>query len=160
VFSSAAIVLGRRMDVLAWNSLAGALIVDFDSVPVAGRNIVRLLFLEPRVSARYADWDSVAADAVAHLRIAAATAGDSALQALVDELTIKSDVFAELWARHEVRAKSYGRKTFDHPAVGRLDLDYEALALSEPGQTLVVYRAPRRSPAETSLRLLASWTAS
>jgi transcriptional regulator with XRE-family HTH domain len=154
-----AFVLGPRMDVLAWNSLASALIVDFRSVPVARRNIVRLLFLEPSIAVRFTDWDAVAADAVAHLRVATSTADDAALQALVGELSVKSERFAELWARHDVRAKSFGRKTFNHPTVGRLELDYEALALTEPGHTLVVYRAPCQSSAE-SLRLLASWTAS
>jgi hypothetical protein len=40
------LVLGRRMDVLAWNSLAAVLICDFGALPRRERNIVRLTFLD------------------------------------------------------------------------------------------------------------------
>lgn len=42
-----AIVLGRCMDVLAWNRLAAAMITDFGQVPAKHRNYVRILFAEP-----------------------------------------------------------------------------------------------------------------
>src|SRR3977135_4482506 len=38
-----ALVLGRRMDVLAWNSLAAVLICDFGAPPGGGRTIARVI---------------------------------------------------------------------------------------------------------------------
>ena len=43
-----ALVLGRRMDVLAWNPLAAALITDFGAIPESHRNYVRV-FTDPRM---------------------------------------------------------------------------------------------------------------
>jgi hypothetical protein len=39
-----ALVLGRRMDVLAANPLARALFTDFDALPPRFRNMARLIF--------------------------------------------------------------------------------------------------------------------
>ena len=42
-----AMVLGRNMDILAWNSLAAALITDFSKIPQSQRNYVRLVSRTP-----------------------------------------------------------------------------------------------------------------
>jgi hypothetical protein len=42
-----AFVLGRRLDVLASNRLARALLTDFDALPVADRNFARFMLLDP-----------------------------------------------------------------------------------------------------------------
>nr|BFE31286.1 hypothetical protein GCM10010200_035370 [Actinomadura rugatobispora] len=47
-----------------------------------------------------------------------------------------------------------------HPAVGDLDLAFDALALpNEPGLTLTAYTAEPDTRSEEGLRLLASWAA-
>ena len=63
-----------------------------------------------------------------------------------------------LWAAHDV--KSYRRCTqpFCHPAVGDLDLDYDAFEIpADPGFTMVAYTAPSGSAARDRLDLLSSW---
>jgi transcriptional regulator with XRE-family HTH domain len=45
-----AIVLGRRLDILAWNASAAALYTDFARIPARRRNYVRLLFTDPGLS--------------------------------------------------------------------------------------------------------------
>ena len=67
-----AVVLGRRMDILAWNSIAAALYTDFGRVAPAGRNYVRLLFTDPVVRGMHLEWEHDARDAVAALRMEAA----------------------------------------------------------------------------------------
>lgn len=71
-----AIVMGRRMDILAWNDLAAAMMVDFGKIPEKQRNYVRILFTHPVMRTLYADWDSVAQTAVAQLRMEAAKCPD------------------------------------------------------------------------------------
>lgn len=73
---SPAIVLGKRMDVLAWNRAAVALFTDFAAVPERNRNYVRLLFTDPGMRALHADWAHDARDAVAALRTRAAADPD------------------------------------------------------------------------------------
>ena len=67
-----AVVLGRRMDILAWNPLAAALFTDFGRYPAVRRNYVRLLFTDPAVRGLHAEWMHDAGEAVAALRMEAA----------------------------------------------------------------------------------------
>jgi MmyB-like transcription regulator ligand binding domain len=55
-----AVVLGRRMDILAWNAMAAALYTDFGAVPAARRNYLRLLFTDPLVRGLHAEWEHTA----------------------------------------------------------------------------------------------------
>jgi transcriptional regulator with XRE-family HTH domain len=148
-----AFVLGRFMDVLAFNAVAGVLHDGF----AHDRNMVRLVFLDPAARERFPEWDSVAQDTVATLRAAAgADLDDSALTELVGELSLKSEDFRRLWARHDVREKAAGRKRFVHPMVGELKLGYESFAVNDSfGQVLVAYHAEPGSPSERALALLA-----
>lgn len=50
-----AFVLGRRMDVLAWNALGDA-VVGFSRMAAAERNMPRQTFLEPAARELYPDW--------------------------------------------------------------------------------------------------------
>lgn len=118
---------------------------------------MRLLLLEPRFRGPYRDWESVAAEAVARLRMDAVHApGDRRLTSLAGELPLKGGDLRRWWGGHGVRAAGR-RKRFSHPLVGPLELDWQATALNaSPGQTLVTYTA---SPSYDALRLLTSWTA-
>jgi transcriptional regulator with XRE-family HTH domain len=154
----AALVLGRRMDVLAWNSLAAALICDFGLLPRRERNMVRLTFLDDSFRSLYPEWDRVATSGAGLLRSAAGRwPDDPELEALVGELSVKSNDFVRAWARHEVCEPMSGTKKFHHPLVGKLTLLYETLALpDEPEQQLVIYAAPAATESQTALDLLAS----
>lgn len=155
-----AYVLGRRMDIIAWNRLACALLGDFAAMPAAQRNMAWQAFLEPATRELYVDWESKAADLVAMLRLEAGRRPDDPrLTALVGELSVKSEEFRSLWAAHNVRDKCYGVKQLHHAVVGTLTLACETLVLpTDPDQQLVTYHAEPGSESAESLRLLASWT--
>ncbi|WP_031074107.1 helix-turn-helix transcriptional regulator [Streptomyces sp. NRRL WC-3742] len=155
-----AFVLGRRMDVLAWNALADAL-ADFSAKTPDGRNQARQVFLDPTARACYPDWAAVAAETVAYLRLDAGRhPDDPALSALVGELSVKSEDFRRLWADHQVREKTYGVKRMIHAVAGELEFGYETLALpADPDQLLVAYTFAPDTPTAERLALLASWTA-
>ncbi len=152
-----AFVLGRRMDVLALNPL-GAAVTGFS--PDASPNTARHTFLDPTARDFYPEWDRVAEETVAYLRLDAGRhPDDPALAALVGELSMRSQEFRTLWARQDVREKTSGRKLIRHPLVGDLDLRYETLAVhSDEDQLLVTYTAEAGSPTETALRQLADWS--
>jgi len=78
----------------------------------------------------------------------------------IGELTAKSPEFRRGWADHRVFELSHGIKRLHHPVIGDIDLHFEVFPVSgSPGQQLVVYQAQPGSPAEESLRILASWAA-
>ena len=152
-----AFVLGRGMDVLAFNALAGALHDGF----TRDRNMVRIVFLDPAAKTTYPDWERVAEDSVATLRsVAGADLDDPRLTDLVGELSLKSEEFRRLWARHDVRDKGSGTKRFVHPMVGELKLSYDSFHVNgSASQILVAYSAEPGSESERALALLASMTA-
>jgi transcriptional regulator with XRE-family HTH domain len=149
-----ALVMGRRMDVLAANPLAAALHGGFTQ----GHNLVRLVFLDPAAHELYPDWDDVALDTVAALRASVGPdLDDPRLTELVGELSLKSGEFRRLWARADVRDKQHGAKRYVHPLVGELTLRYESFAVAgNPGQVLIVYHAAPGSATEQALALLSS----
>ena len=152
-----ALVLDRRLTVLAHNDLGAAL---FDGHRYS-RDLARLVFLDPGARDLYPEWDRVAAATAAGLRAAAGTDLDEPrLVELVGELSLRSAEFRRLWARHDLRRKGGEAKRFRHPLVGELVLHYESLAVeSAPGQQLVVYQAEPGSPSEQALALLGTLTA-
>lgn len=155
-----AMVLNRRMDVLAWNRGAAALLTDFAALPAHERNLIRLTFLDDAYRSLYADWPRAARECVAVLRMEAGrTPDDPALTALVGELTIRDQDFSTWWASHEIRGPRQLTKTYHHPIVGILTLDVQQLTVdTQPDQHLVAYTAPPDSPSQEALRFLLQWS--
>jgi len=149
---TAAIVLNRNLTVLGSNSLARILSRFF----TPGENILRAVFLEPEMRMVWRDWDAMTTRVVPFFR---ATLGvepaDREMIELIGELSIASQRFRTLWARHDVKHRSTGAALFYHPHVGSLDLHYTMLHLPDQRQILVAYHADPGSPFEESLRLIA-----
>ncbi|MEV5874511.1 helix-turn-helix transcriptional regulator [Streptomyces sp. NPDC052101] len=158
---SPAFVLGRRMEVLAWNALGDA-VNGFSRLAPAERSMPRQVFLDPAGRDLYPEWPAVAAQTVAHLRVNAGRyADDAGLCALVGELSLKSEDFRRLWADHEVRECAYGVKKVRHPVAGLLTLPYETLTIpAAPDQTIVAYTPEPGSETAERLALLGSWESS
>ncbi|MEU9371695.1 helix-turn-helix transcriptional regulator [Streptomyces avermitilis] len=156
-----ALVLGRRMDVLAWNSLSAALFADYSRLPAKRRNHIWLTFLDPEVRGLYANWERVAQECVAYLRMDAGRyPNDPELARLVGELSVKDPDFRAWWSDHRVRSQRPGRKEFVHAIAGELSLDFQVLDLrGSTDQSLLVYTAEPQSPSEQALIFLAGWAA-
>jgi transcriptional regulator with XRE-family HTH domain len=156
-----AALYSKRGDVLAWNALAAALLIDFGELPPEERNMHRLVFLNEEVAGRFVQWECKARDLVSQLRMEAGrNPNDERLATLVGELSMRSPEFARLWATHPVREKIRGGHLYRHPVVGEFYLRYEAFSLPDaPDLSFVCQVADPGSPDEEALRLLASWTA-
>jgi transcriptional regulator with XRE-family HTH domain len=155
-----AFVIGRRTDVLAANRLARAVITDFEALPVPQRNLARYYLLNPEARERVGDWEQIAAETVALLRLDAGRfPNDRRLTDLIGELTVRSPEFSTWWNSHQVLRRTHGTKRYNHPDVGELHFSYEALHLpDDPDQLLCVYNVEPGSPTADSLRLLSSWS--
>jgi hypothetical protein len=149
------------MDILAANQLGYALYSEMYAVPVRPANTARFVFLDPRSTNFYLDWEQVASDAVAILRSQAGRDPyDRALSDLVGELSTQSETFRKLWAAHNVRFHDRGDKGFHNPVVGDLILSFETMQLSSDADlTMFAYTTERGSKSEEALNLLGSWAA-
>ncbi len=154
-----AFVRNARLDVLAWNRLGEAFYSEQFADAVRPVNSARFLFLNPRATEFFVDWETIANDAVGILRAEACRDPyDRRLSDLIGELSTRSEEFRVRWAAHNVKLHRTGVKRFHHPVVGDLTLDYESLELpADPGHTMVVYTAEPGSPSRQALDLLASW---
>ncbi len=148
-----AFVLGRRMDILAWNTLAAALIIDFSTLPSRERNLARLVLLHEKVRKLYPDRELVVRNTAGFLRFDIGRhPDDSELQALIEELCACRSDFRQQWEQHTVSRKRFGVKRFDHPTLGRFQLDYETLFHPEDDdQLLIIYSARPGTTAEQKL---------
>ncbi|WP_329438297.1 helix-turn-helix transcriptional regulator [Streptomyces canus] len=155
-----ALVLGKRLDILAWNPAAIALYTDFAALPANRRNYMRLLFTNPVVRQLHQDWAHDAREAVAALRMEAATDPDDPdLAQLVGELSLQDPDFRTWWAEQRVNSASYGTKHYRHRLVGDLTLDCDTWTSPDgSGQRLMILTAEPGSPSHDALRILTSWT--
>jgi transcriptional regulator with XRE-family HTH domain len=154
-----AYVRNGRLDLLAANALGYALYAPVFEETIGIPNTARFIFLNPRATEFFHDWENIANDAVAILR---AEAGrdpyDKRLSDLIGELSTRSEEFRVRWAAHNVKFHRTGAKTLHHPVVGDLSLDYEALDLpGDAGQRVLIYSAEPASRSQQALDLLASW---
>src|SRR3954470_14982115 len=65
---SAAFVKTATWDIVAWNRAASAVLIDYGALAREQRNILRLMFSDPRLRALQTDWESAARFVVAAFR--------------------------------------------------------------------------------------------
>jgi hypothetical protein len=73
---------------------------------------------------------------------------------------MRSEPFRGWWAAQDVYVHRHGTKRFRHPAIGELELAFEALEM--PGDeplTVLTYSAEPGTPSGDGLELLAAWAA-
>jgi transcriptional regulator with XRE-family HTH domain len=147
---SPALVKTPLWDVVAWNRAAAAVLTDYGSLPPQQRNILRMIFCNPRVRAAQFDWESVARFVVAAFRGDTARAADPAkAKALVDELCRLSPEFEAMWRDNDVRKYGEGVKRLRHPIAGQIAFEYSAFAVDgRPDLGLVIYNPATAEDAE------------
>ncbi|WP_208026213.1 helix-turn-helix transcriptional regulator [Amycolatopsis acidicola] len=157
VLALPAFVEGRYFDVLAVNPLATALSPNLR----LGENRLRSVFLDPGEQALYPDWEAATAMLVAGFRESVGTdTDDPRFVELVGELSLSSDRFRRLWARHDVSAREGMPTRMRHPQVGELTLSREKLAVSgAQGLMLVIYHAVPGTDSAEKLGLISALAA-
>ncbi len=148
------LLLGARAEVLATNALLRAVLRDLD----VGSSFLTFLFGDPLARERIVNWASIAATAVAGLRLELGRhPDDHRLTALIETLRADVDV-ARWWDDHGVRDVASLTKHVRHPVAGDLYFDIESVCTPHDlDQRLVIYTASPDSPTYRLLPMLASW---
>lgn len=156
--SSPALIKTTAWDVVAWNRAAAAVLADYGALAPEQRNVLRLMFLNPRVRAAQHHWESVARSVVAVFRADVARTGASAsdsVRSLIDELERQSPEFAAMWRDGDVRHFGEGRKQLTHPQAGEITLEYSSFAVDgRPDLGMVVYNPATPTDATRILELI------
>lgn len=146
---SPALVCDAVYNVLAWNRLAAALLPDLLSRPDGERNVITRHFLtRDRPS-------TLGPELVAGLRVAATRyRDDPGVRAMITELIDGSAEFRRLWEAQLVHVSPSNTKVIEHPSIGAIELDCEALHDPSRDQWVIIYTARPGTPAHDALRLL------
>ena len=150
-------MLDAKTEVLAWNSMAAALLGDFSTLPRAERTVVHQAFLGGggRVELDEADRERLDRRLVGDLRRSAGRyPDDPALRRLIESMRAASPRFADYWERHDVGGRHDDHKTILHPELGRIELDCDVLHVHDDDQVLIVYSAAPGTRSAEALDLL------
>ncbi len=151
-----AIVKTALWDVVAWNKAAAAVLTDYAKLPPDKRNILRIVFGDPKSRARQSSWEDVARFVVAAFRADAARIGPTdQVKALVAELSAQSPEFAAMWRDNDVRHFGEGTKQLQLPRGGSVGLEFSSFTVDgRPDLGLVVYSPATAKDAEKIRKLV------
>ncbi|GGR57127.1 transcriptional regulator with XRE-family HTH domain [Nocardioides luteus] len=149
-----AVVEDRYLDVVAANTLGQQL----DPSLTPGENRLRSFFLDPAMQALHDDWEGLCETLVAAFRTSVGSETDDPRAVeIVGELSLASERFRRLWARHDVKALAGSAMILDHPQVGLLTVFRHKFPLSDgSGLILGTYHAEPGTESAEKLALLGS----
>lgn len=140
-----AFVLGRNWDLLVWNRAAELVF----RLPVYSQekgqrpNWLRRFLTEPALRTNNADWEAKAGVMIARFRDDYARfPHDARLGQLVEQLLQSSELFRDIWPRHDVQTAADCHKRWKNAGIGEMEFEQVTLQQpNQPGHKLVIYTA-------------------
>jgi hypothetical protein len=151
------LVVDCAWTVQSMNTLGAALVGDMSAMADRDCNIAWRHFTgkPTRVQRDHAETQALERELVADLHTATGRyPEDPDLCKLVAELRAENSRFAALWDERPAAVHSSEHKVFEHPHVGRIELDCDVLRADGTDLMLVVYSAPAGSTGSEALALL------
>ena len=137
-----AYALDPKWNIVAWNRASEAIFGDLDTVPLAERNYLNLIFTSPALRERFVNWEDVARCSIAHFRTdSAGHVNDPEWIRMVDELRGRSDFFRDWWPKHNVAWPHTWRKELRTSGGNRIFHSFD-MELSKPARLRIVTYIP------------------
>lgn len=138
-----AYVLDRGWNIVAANTQAQRLFLNWN-VDLAGEaNLLRYLFLSPQSKSLIDDWEGRCWRLVAEFRADCGRHSDEpAIRMLIDELSEKSPDFSRFWQSRDVREREGGVRRFHHPQQGELTFEQITLKSALDNELKLVMLLP------------------
>jgi transcriptional regulator with XRE-family HTH domain len=143
-----AYVINRLTEIIAFSDGFRRLAEPLGLLDTDPPNLLRYVFTNPRARAVYTDWDNVADEQVAALRVGSHPS-DPYVAELIDELTITAGTpFTQRLTATPRLPQRTGVERVRHPTLGDLTLPYETLELPDTSydQRLIIWLPAATAP--------------
>jgi transcriptional regulator with XRE-family HTH domain len=133
-------IINSRFDLIAKNAAYQDLFTTWHTLPCVHHNTLWCCFAERDTREFLVNFDEEMPHLVGRLRAEYAKhVGDPHWEEDIHRLCERSEVFAELWARHDVTGPAERLRVFRHPQVGLLNLVNTELTVSTDDLRISVY---------------------
>lgn len=138
-----AFILASDWSIVGWNSGYEWLYGSIATTPPEERNLLRLIYTDPRIRELLPDWERDSRSFLAEFRAEAGVRLSSeGHRALVETLIAQSPDFRAQWAEHAVGRFTSRRRTFLHPADGEIVFEHHSMVPGDAPELTVVMYAP------------------
>lgn len=138
-----AFIVATDWSIVGWNDGYEWLYGSIATVPEHERNLLRLVYTDPRLRDMLPDWERDSRSFLAEFRAESGVRLSSERhRAVIDELRERSPEFREQWAEHAVERFRSRLRTFLHPEAGRLVFEHHRLVPSDASDLHVVMYVP------------------
>ena len=122
------IISDRRCNIVGWNEAAAHVFVAFDRVPLAERNLIRLLFQRKELRSLAVNWEKFAEGFLAIFRTYYGQyVGDEWYDRFIDEMSALNPEFEALWQRSQVSRAPEVTIEFRHARAGKMLFELASL---------------------------------
>lgn len=138
-----AFAVATEWSIVGWNAAYAWLYPSIGSLPIADRNLLWLVYTDPRLREMLPDWEQDSRRFLAEFRAESGVRLSAPRhKALVERLLAASPDFRAQWAELTVERFSSRRRTFHHPDGGQLTFEHHRLVPSEAPDLHVVMYVP------------------
>lgn len=135
--------LTSHWDIAGWNGAYERLFPGVASVPPAERNLLQLIFTHPDVRAMLPEWEVTSRRFLAEYRAdAAGRTSNAAHVRLIRHLRAISPEFSRAWDERSVQRFATRRRTFEHPSLGRIEVEQVNLLPQDAPELRVITYLP------------------
>jgi len=151
-----ALVIVEDWTVVGWNGLVSAAFRDYGQLPRGKRNLFKILMLNERYQADPEFYREMGQRLTARFKWDySQTAQPEIFDEMIEEMTERSALFRENWARSEIRAHFEGINSSFFPGIGEIWFRHTSYAIEEvPSQRLIVFAPNEERDAMLLDRLL------
>jgi hypothetical protein len=144
--TSPAFVTDQRLNVVAWNKVAGLIYGNYEAMSTRERNSVWRTFTSPYVRQLLQEnWETHARHRLAHFRASYGKfVGDPWWKEIIEELNQVSAEFRAWWPQHDVLNGPEGKKINHHPTAGLIVFDQISFLVSDSPHLTVTINIPSK----------------
>lgn len=138
-----AYIIDEHFNILAWNSIACKVFIDFDQLPADERNVIWMMFTNQNYMALFDDWSFHGKGLVARFRaLYGRHMADEWFIGFVQRLQDKSPVFCQLWSAFDVHGMSDIEKKITHPAMGCMTFEFNSFTVADNENLKLILHIP------------------